>query len=57
MKMVEYKFKNGIVRFHGNPPPKEVLEKLCVEFAKGVMNDGYKIVSASDRCAETNKRV
>lgn len=55
--MVEYKFKNGIVRFHGNPPPKEVLEKLCIEFTKGVMNDGYKIVPASDRCTGTNKAV
>ena len=39
MKIVEYKIGNVTVRFHGDPPPKEVLEKACVQFLKGVEND------------------
>lgn len=43
MKITEYKIGNVTVRFHGNPPPKEVLEKACVQFLKGVKNDKGKI--------------
>lgn len=43
MKITEYKIGNVTVRFHGNPPPKEVLEKACVQFLKGVKNDEGKI--------------
>ncbi len=42
MKIVEYKIGNVTVRFHGDPPPKEVLEKACVRFLKGVENDKRK---------------
>ena len=43
MKITEYKIGNVTVRFHGDPPPREVLEKACVQFLKGVENDKRKI--------------
>lgn len=41
-KITEYKIGNVTVRFHGDPPPKEALEKACVRFLKGVENDKRK---------------
>lgn len=43
VKITEYKIGNVTVRFHGDPPPKEVLEKACVRFLKGVENDKREI--------------
>lgn len=42
MKIVEYKVGNCTVRLHGDPPSKEVLEKACIRFLKGVENDKRK---------------
>jgi hypothetical protein len=39
VKITEYKIGNITVRFHGDPPPKEALEKACVQFLKGVENE------------------
>ncbi len=53
--MVEYKIGNSTVRFHGDPPPREVLEKLCREFVEGVIKDGYDFVPASKKRTESNE--
>ena len=55
VKMVEYKIGNSTVRFHGDPPPREVLEKLCREFVEGVIKDGYDFIPASKRRTESNE--
>lgn len=52
--MVEYKIGNSTVRFHGDPPPREILEKLCREFVEGVLKDGYDFVPASKKLTKSN---
>lgn len=39
MKVTEYEIGNVTVRVHGDPPPREVLEKACIQFLRGVERD------------------
>ena len=59
MKITEYKIGNVTVRFHGNPPPKEALEKACVRFMKEVENGKRKneVVSAPRSSIEADRRL
>lgn len=39
MNITEYKIGNVTVRVHGDPPPREALEKTCIQFLRGVESD------------------